>query len=191
VRSDADTDAASDALAALIQERHRDAVFSVDGSSIEEQVARLLDDRRVAVGESCTGGLLSTRLTDRPGSSRHFAGGVVAYSNEAKVDLLGVDPALIERQGAVSEEVAEALAAGAIERFGADFGIGVTGVAGPDGGTEDKPVGRVCFSVMERDGAKITRSLDVPGSRADVRDRSTTVALHLLRRLLVGQPAPV
>jgi nicotinamide-nucleotide amidase len=191
VRSDADTDAASDALAALIQERHRDAVFSVDGSSIEEQIARLLDDRKVAVGESCTGGLLCTRLTDRPGSSRHFAGGVVAYSNEAKVDLLGVEPALIERHGAVSEEVAEALAAGAIERFGADFGIGLTGIAGPDGGTEDKPVGRVCFSVMERDGAKITRSLDLPGSRADVRDRATTVALHLLRRLLVGQPAPV
>jgi nicotinamide-nucleotide amidase len=191
VRSDADTDAASDALAALIQERHRDAVFSVDGSSIEEQIARLLEDRRVAVGESCTGGLLSTRLTDRPGSSRHFAGGVVAYSNEAKVDLLGVDPALIERHGAVSEEVAEALASGAIERFKADFGIGLTGIAGPDGGTEDKPVGRVCFTVMERDGAKITRTVDVPGSRADVRDRSTTVALHLLRRLLVGQPAPV
>jgi nicotinamide-nucleotide amidase len=191
VRSDADTDAASDALAALIQERHRDAVFSVDGSSIEEQIARLLGDRRVAVGESCTGGLLSTRLTDRPGSSIHFAGGVVAYSNEAKVDLLGVDPALIERHGAVSEEVAEALASGAIERFKADFGIGLTGIAGPDGGTEDKPVGRVCFSVMEKDGAKITRTLDVPGSRADVRDRSTTVALHLLRRLLAGQPAPV
>jgi nicotinamide-nucleotide amidase len=191
VRSDGDTDAASDALAALIQERHRDAVFSVDGSSIEEQIARFLGDRRLAVGESCTGGLLSTRLTDRPGSSIYFAGGVVAYSNEAKVDLLGVDPALIERHGAVSEEVAEALASGAIERFKADFGIGLTGVAGPDGGTEDKPVGRVCFSVMERDGAKITRTLDVPGSRADVRDRSTTVALHLLRRLLAGQPAPV
>jgi nicotinamide-nucleotide amidase len=191
VRSDGDTDAASDALAALIQERHRDAVFSVDGSSIEEQIARSLGDRRLAVGESCTGGLLSTRLTDRPGSSIYFAGGVVAYSNEAKVDLLGVDPALIERHGAVSEEVAEALASGAIERFKADFGIGLTGIAGPDGGTEDKPVGRVCFSVMERDGAKITRSLDVPGSRADVRDRSTTVALHLLRRLLAGQPAPV
>lgn len=191
VRSDADTDAASDALALLIQERHRDAVFSVDGSSIEEQITRLLDGRRVAVGESCTGGLLSTRLTDRPGSSRHFAGGVVAYSNEAKVDLLGVDPAVIERHGAVSEEVAEALASGAIERFKADVGIGLTGIAGPDGGTEDKPVGRVCFSVMDRDGAKITRALDLPGSRADVRDRSTTVALHLLRRLLAGQPSPV
>jgi competence/damage-inducible protein CinA-like protein len=191
VRSDADSDAASDALAALIAERHRDALFSVDGSSIEEQVVRLLGDRRVAVGESCTGGLLATRLTDRPGSSHNFAGGVVAYSNEAKTDLLGVPPELIERHGAVSEEVAEALAAGAIDRFGADVGIGLTGIAGPDGGTPEKPVGRVCFSVMEKDGAKITRELDLPGSRGDVRDRSTTVALHLLRRLLAGQAPPI
>src|SRR5205085_561831 len=153
VRSDADTDAASEALTALIEERHREALFSVDGSSIEEQVARLLDDRRVAVGESCTGGLLCARLSDRPGSSRHFAGGVVAYSNDAKVELLGVDAELIERHGAVSEEVAEALAAGAMDRFHADFGIGLTGIAGPDGGTPAKPVGRVCFSVIERDGA--------------------------------------
>jgi nicotinamide-nucleotide amidase len=191
VRSDADTDAASDALTALIRDRHPEALFSLDGSSIEEQVARLLEDRRVAVGESCTGGLLSARLTERPGSSRHFAGGVVAYSNEAKIELLGVDPELIERHGAVSEEVAEALASGAIERFHADFGIGLTGIAGPDGGTPDKPVGRVCFSVIENEGASITRELDVPGSRAEIRDRSTTVALHLLRRLLAGQPAPV
>ncbi len=191
VRSDAGTDAASDALAELIEGRHQHALFSVDGSSIEEQVTRLLGDRTVAVGESCTGGLLSTRLTDRPGSSRNFAGGVVAYSNEAKINLLGVEPDLIERHGAVSEEVAEALATGAIDRFGADFGIGLTGVAGPDGGTPDKPVGRVCFSVIEKGGDKITRALDLPGARGDVRDRSTTVALHLLRRLLAGQPAPV
>jgi nicotinamide-nucleotide amidase len=191
VRSDADTDNASDALAALIQERHREALFSVDGSSIEEQVARLLEDRTVAVGESCTGGLLSVRLTDRPGSSRNFAGGVVAYADEAKIELLGVDADLIDRHGAVSEEVAEALAAGAIERFRTDFGIGLTGIAGPDGGTPDKPVGRVCFCVMERDAGRITRALDLPGSRAEVRDRATTVALHLLRRLLAGQPAPV
>jgi nicotinamide-nucleotide amidase len=191
VRSDADTDAASEALTALISERHREALFSVDGSSIEEQVARLLEDRRVAVGESCTGGLLSARLTDRPGSSRYFVGGVVAYSNEAKIELLAVDPELIERHGAVSEEVAEALATGAIDRFHADVGIGLTGIAGPDGGTPEKPVGRVCFSVIEKEGASITRALDVPGSRAEIRDRSTTVALHLLRRLLAGQPAPV
>jgi nicotinamide-nucleotide amidase len=184
VRSEPETEAASESLIGLIAERHRDALFSLDGSSIEEQVADLLDGRRLAVGESCTGGLLSTRLTDRPGSSRYFAGGVVAYSNEAKRDLLGVPGELIERHGAVSDEVAEALAAGALERFGADFAIGLTGIAGPDGGTEDKPVGRVCFCVMERGGDKIVRAIDVPGSRGDVRDRATTVALHLLRRLL-------
>jgi nicotinamide-nucleotide amidase len=191
VRSDAASEAAADALTKLIGGRHADALFSVDGSSIEQQVAQLLDGRMLAVGESCTGGLLSTRLTDRPGSSLYFAGGVVAYSNEAKVNLLGVDPELIERHGAVSDEVAEALAAGAIDRFDADVGIGLTGVAGPDGGTPDKPVGRVCFCVMERDGDKIVRAIDVPGSRGDVRDRATTVALHLLRRLLLREAVPV
>jgi competence/damage-inducible protein CinA-like protein len=191
VRSDDSSDRASDALAGLIAERHGDALFSTDGSSIEEQVASLLGDRKVAVGESCTGGLLSTRLTDRPGSSAYFAGGVVAYSNEAKINLLGVDAELIERHGAVSDEVAEALAAGAIDRFEADLAIGLTGIAGPDGGTEEKPVGRVCFCVMERDGDKIVRSLDLPGSRGDVRDRATTVALHLLRRLLRREAVPI
>jgi nicotinamide-nucleotide amidase len=191
VRSDATSDGAADALAGLIGERHAEALFSVDGTSIEEQIAELLGDRRIAVGESCTGGLLSTRLTDRAGSSKYFAGGVVAYSNEAKIDLLGVDPELIERHGAVSDEVAEALAAGAIERFDADLAIGLTGIAGPGGGTEDKPVGRVCFCVMEKAGDKIVRSLDLPGSRGDVRDRATTVALHLLRRLLRREAVPI
>ena len=191
VRSAADANSSADALAELIERRHRESLFSVDGSSIEEQVLRMLGERTVAVGESCTGGLLSTRLTDRPGSSRNFAGGVVAYSNEAKTELLGVALELIERHGAVSEEVAEALARGAIERFDAEFGIGLTGIAGPDGGTPDKPVGHVCFSVIERDGERITRALDLPGSRSEVRDRATTVALHLLRRLLAGLPSPV
>jgi nicotinamide-nucleotide amidase len=100
---------------------------------------------------------------------------------------VGVDRALIERVGAVSTEVAEALAEGAVERFGADFGIGVTGIAGPDGGTEEKPVGTVCFSVVGRDGSRLTRSARLPGGRSDVRERSTTVSLHLVRRLLLGQ----
>jgi nicotinamide-nucleotide amidase len=191
VRADASSEPAADALTRLIAERHSDALFSVDGSSIEEQVAKLLEGKMLAVGESCTGGLLSTRLTDGPGSSRYFAGGVVAYSDEAKVNLLGVDPALIERHGAVSDEAAEALAAGAIERFDADIGIGLTGIAGPDGGTPEKPVGRVCFCVMERDGDKIVRAIDLPGSRGDVRDRATTVALHLLRRLLRREAVPL
>jgi nicotinamide-nucleotide amidase len=174
-------------LVDFIRERHRDTLFSEDGSTVDEQVATLLNGRTVAVAESCTGGLMSARLTERPGSSAHFAGGIVAYSNEAKADVVGVDPALIERVGAVSDEVAGALADGAVARFGAGFGIGITGIAGPDGGTEEKPVGLVCFSVVSATGERITRSTRLPGGRADIRDRSTTVAMHLLRRLLVGE----
>ena len=127
---------------------------------------------------------MAARLTERPGSSASFAGGVVAYSNQAKVSLVGVDIEDIDRFGAVSEQVAEALADGAIKRFDAGFGIGITGIAGPDGGTEEKPVGTVCFSVASSSGRRITRTAALPGNRADVRDRATTVALHLLRQLL-------
>jgi len=108
----------------------------------------------------------------------------VSYSNEAKAELLGVDPALIEAHGAVSEPVAEAMAAGALQRFGADTAVATTGIAGPGGGTAEKPVGTVCFSVMLGDGRTDTRTLRLPGNRSDVRERSTTVAMHLLRRLL-------
>ena len=193
IRSDQTSDGTAERLVELMVMRHGEAVFSRDGSSIEQQVGGLLEGRRLAVGESCTGGLLAARLTERAGSSSYFAGGVVAYSNEAKSELLGVPPALIERHGAVSEEVAEALADGALERFHADTAIGLTGIAGPGGGSEDKPVGRVCFSVVVvRDGEteRVTRTVDLPGSRADVRDRSTAVALHLLRRLLLREPVP-
>lgn len=171
----------------FISQRHRDTLFSADGSTVDEQVTRLLDGRKVAVAESESGGLMAARLTERPGSSGWFAGGVVAYSNEAKVALVGVESSLIERFGAVSSEVAQALADGAAERFASDFGVGITGIAGPDGGSEEKPVGTVCFSVASNNGQRITRSTRLPGGRADVRDRSTTVALHLLRRLLVGE----
>jgi nicotinamide-nucleotide amidase len=192
--------AAYAAFADLIRARHAAQLFSEDGTTIDAQVAALLGgppERTVAVAESCTGGLLAGRLTERPGSSAYVLGGVVAYSNEAKRALAGVDPALIERAGAVSAEVADALADGALARFGADVGIGVTGVAGPGGGTSEKPVGRVHVSVVAREGdaaagtaggrARIARKLDLPGSRADVRERTTTVALHLLRRLLLGE----
>jgi nicotinamide-nucleotide amidase len=176
-----------DALIEFIASRHADTLFSRDGSTIDEQVATLLAGRTVAVAESCTGGLMAARLTDRGGSSAYFPGGVVVYSNEAKAEIVGVDPALILRVGAVSTEVADALAAGAIERFHADYGIGITGIAGPDGGTEEKPVGLVCFTIASRDGARLTRSARLPGNRADVRERSTTVAMHMLRRLLEGE----
>jgi nicotinamide-nucleotide amidase len=178
-----------EALVRFIAERHRESLFSLDGSTVDEQVVALLAGRTLAVAESCTGGLMAARLTERPGSSAWVAGGVVAYSNEAKVALAGVDPGLIERCGAVSVQVAEALAAGACERFDASIGIGITGIAGPGGGSEDKPVGTVCFSVLERGagGARLTRRTRLPGGRPDVRERSTTVALHLLRRLLRGE----
>ena len=175
------------ALVDFIGGRHRGTLYSTDGSTVDEQVAALLEGRTVAVAESCTGGLLSARLTERAGSSAYFAGGIVAYSNEAKSALVGVDPDLIVRFGAVSAEVAEALADGAVARFGADLGVGITGIAGPGGGTPDKPVGLVCFSVADRNGGRVTRTTRLPGGRTDIRERSTTVAMHLLRRLLVGE----
>jgi nicotinamide-nucleotide amidase len=118
------------------------------------------------------------------------AGGVVSYSNDAKVSLLGVDAGLIESFGAVSPQVASAMADGALSRFGADTAIAITGVAGPGGGTEAKPVGYVCWSVKTSDGRSVAVDRRLPGDRAEVRDRSTTVALHLLRRLLVGEAPP-
>ena len=177
-----------DHFAAVVRERHADTLFSEDGTSVDEQVAALLAERGLTIGvaESCTGGLLAGRLTDRAGSSAYFVGGVVVYANEAKASLAGVDPALIEEHGAVSVEVAEALADGARTVLGADVGVGVTGIAGPDGGSEDKPVGLVCFSVVGPDGARLTRSATLPGARFDVRDRATTVSMHLVRRLLRG-----
>jgi nicotinamide-nucleotide amidase len=177
-----------EAFVDVVRGRHADTLFSEDGSTIDEQVAALLRERRwtIAVAESCTGGLLAGRLTDLAGSSDYVLGGLVVYADEAKVALAGVDPALIARVGAVSTEVSEALADGARERFGAGVGVGVTGVAGPGGGTEEKPVGTVCFSVAG-DGGRLTRRVQLPGGRADVRERSTAVALHMVRRLLLGE----
>ncbi|MGO8772334.1 MAG: competence/damage-inducible protein A [Mycobacterium sp.] len=171
-------------LSHFLREKHGQQIFSEDGSTVDEQVARLLAGRRIATAESCTAGLLAGRLTDRAGSSEYVMGGVVAYSNEAKANLLGVDAALIEKHGAVSEPVAEAMAAGALQRFDADTAVAITGIAGPGGGTPEKPVGTVCFTVALADGRKDTRTLRLPGNRSDIRERSTAVAMHLLRRVL-------
>jgi nicotinamide-nucleotide amidase len=177
-----------EAFERLIRERHSDTLFSADGSTVDEQVATLLrtSRRTVATAESCTGGLLAGRLTELPGSSEYFQGGIVAYSNRAKQELAGVAGELIERHGAVSQEVCEALAHGAAERLHASVGIGVTGIAGPDGGSEEKPVGLVWVSVAGAGGEPLTRSVNLPGGRVDIRDRATTVAMHLLRRALSG-----
>jgi nicotinamide-nucleotide amidase len=174
-----------DAFAAGVRARHGDTLFSEDGASIDEQVAGLLAGRTIATAESCTGGLMAGRLTDRAGSSAYVLGGVVVYSDAAKTGFADVPAELIERHGAVSPEVAAALADGAIARFGAELGIGITGIAGPGGGSEEKPVGTVCLSVAHAGGERIDRTVRLPGDRAMVRERTTTLAMHLLRRLLL------
>ncbi len=142
-------------MRALIAERHARTLFSDDGSTVDDQVAALLAGRRAAVAESCTGGLMAARLTERPGSSAYFAGGVVSYADEAKAALLDVDPALIAAHGAVSLEVAEAMADGALARFDADTVVAITGVAGPGGGTRGQAGGVRLLGreACRRDGA--------------------------------------
>jgi competence/damage-inducible protein CinA-like protein len=181
---------AAEALRSGLEERLGRFTYSETGEAVEEVIFGLLGDRTIAVAESCSGGLLAARLTLRPGSSKWFAGGAVTYSNEAKAEILGVDPALIERRGAASPEVAEAMADGALERFEADVACSVTGIAGPDGGSEEKPVGYVCFCAKLASGEKLPRDIVLPGSRTDVRERSTVVALHLVRFLLEDREPP-
>ncbi len=197
-RYEPDAQDAYDAFEQVVAARHADTLFSRDGSTVDEQVAALLRGshppgsrarRTIATAESCTGGLLAARLTELAGASDYLLGGIVAYSNEAKVSQANVPRELIETHGAVSAEVARALADGARARLGADVGVGVTGVAGPGGGTEQKPVGLVWLSVTlegsdRSETGQLTRSVNLPGGRADVRDRATTVALHLVRRAL-------
>jgi nicotinamide-nucleotide amidase len=174
-----------------LAERHRRHLFSLDGETIDSQVAALLRGWRLGLAESCSGGLMAARITDLPGASEYMAGSVVAYSNAAKAELLGVDPGLIDAHGAVSPEVAEAMAIGALERFGADVAVSITGIAGPDGGSEEKPVGYVCFNARLADGSSIARDPVIPGSRADIRERSALVGMHLLRILLGGEEPPL
>jgi nicotinamide-nucleotide amidase len=190
VRHRPGSEGTAEALRAGLAERLGRFTYTETGESIEEVVFRLLGARTIALAESCTGGLLAGRLTLRPGSSKWFAGGIVAYSDEAKAELLGVDASLIERHGAVSPQVADAMADGALERFGADVACGVTGIAGPDGGSEEKPVGYVCFCAKLADGEALARDPVIPGGRTDVRDRSVVVALHLVRYLLEGREPP-
>jgi competence/damage-inducible protein CinA-like protein len=180
-----------DRLFAGLRERHGEFVYTERGESIDEIVSGLLRGSSIGLAESCTGGGLAARLTEIPGSSEYVRGGIVAYSNQAKIDLLGVGETLLESHGAVSPEVAEAMARGARERFNTAVGVGITGVAGPDGGTEEKPVGYVCICVVGPDGGMLARDPTLPGRRSDVRDRSVSVALHMIRRLLLGGDLPV
>lgn len=171
-----------------------DNCYSVTGESLAEVVLRAARaaGRTIATAESCTGGLVAAALTDVAGASDVFLGGLVTYSDAAKVSLLGVDPTSIARHGAVSAEVARMMATGARQRLGADIGVAVTGIAGPGGGSADKPVGTVWFAVADGASsgeAQVTAFLRrLPGGRRAVRQRSTTTALDALRRGLLGMP---
>jgi nicotinamide-nucleotide amidase len=164
-----------------------DHVYAFDDEAIEAAVVRLCRERgmTIATAESCTGGLLSTRLTEVAGSSAVFLGGAVTYSNEAKSDLVAVPNELIASVGAVSDEVAEAMARGVRERFGATFGVGITGIAGPGGGTVDKPVGLVYIAVATPDSVRVERTI-FAGERSHVRQRSAMLALVMLRDAALG-----
>jgi nicotinamide-nucleotide amidase len=179
----------ADALVAGLRATLDTYLFSLDERSIADIVLGLCRDRgfTLATAESCTGGLVAARLTSVPGASDVFRGSVVAYSDDVKERELAVDQAVLAEHGAVSPEVASAMAAGARERLGADVAVSVTGVAGPDGGTPEKPVGLVFLHASGPDGEK-ARRIDLPGDREMVRGRATAAALHLVRRLL-AEPA--
>ena len=182
-RREAGAQTQADALVAALEAGV--PVYSTDGRTVDDILADGLRARglTLAVAESCTGGLLGSRLTARPGSSDYFAGGVISYSNQAKMDLLQVPPGMLAQYGAVSEEVAGAMAEGAREALHADYALSITGVAGPDGGTADKPVGLVYLGCAGPDGTQVRRG-SFPGDRDTVRMFSATSALHLLRRAL-------
>jgi len=173
------------ALEAALIEANERYLFSRDERTTAELVLDLLRARglTLATAESCTGGLVAARLTDVPGASDVFVGSIVAYSNEVKAEQLGVPQDVLAEHGAVSEEVAAALARGARSRLGADVAVAVTGVAGPGGGTEDKPVGLV-FLHAAGPGGELARRLDFPGDRGTIRGRAAVAALHLVRRLV-------
>ena len=190
VTAKADSEAAADSmvaeLASRVAERLGDLVYGYDEETLESSVVTLLRERgkTIATAESCTGGLLASRITEVPGSSDVFPGGVVSYSNEAKTDLVSVPAELIAAHGAVSSQVAAKLAEGARGRFASDFGIGITGVAGPGGGTPQKPVGLVYIGIADSEGVHVEES-HFTGSRQVIRYRSSQTALVLLRSRLL------
>jgi len=175
-------------LAVKIEAKIGDAIFTTAGESMEEVVGRLLQQsgQTLAVAESCTAGMLGTYITRVPGSSSYFKGGILCYSNEAKLELCGVPAELLHRHGAVSAEVAEALAAGVRNSLHSTIGLSITGIAGPGGGSAEKPVGLVYIGMS--DGKRtVSRNRVMPGDRESIRERSTYLALSWLRRLLLSQ----
>jgi nicotinamide-nucleotide amidase len=187
----AEADAALDAAVGELQAVFGAAIYSTDGRPLEAVIGEMLTERHmtIAVAESCTGGLLASRLTDVPGSSAYVERGIVCYSNRAKIELAGVPEALIAEHGAVSEPVARAMAAGIRERAGTNVGIGITGIAGPTGGSPDKPVGTVAIAVVAGDDARV-RTFQFLGGREMVKFQSAQAAMNMLRLLLLKQDAP-
>lgn len=190
LRAEADNEAAVTELlgtaAGEVRERLNDFIFSEDGSSLDKVVANLFRNHglKLALAESCTGGMIAKRITDIPGSSSYFIEGVVTYGNAAKMRLLGVAPELLDTKGAVSSECASAMAKGVRSAAGSDLGLAVTGIAGPDGGTEEKPVGTVFISLAAPDGCW-TKRFQFHGSREEIRTLTAWTALDWLRRYLM------
>jgi nicotinamide-nucleotide amidase len=178
-------EARGEAVATALREPLGKWLYAEDDRGVEALVLDLARERGLTIGtaESCTGGLVAARLTSVPGSSDVFLGAVVAYANEVKAAELGVSEELLERHGSVSAEVAEAMAQGARARLGVDVAVSVTGIAGPDGGTEEKPVGLVYLHASAPDGERAVQ-FDLPGDRDAIRGRAAASALHLVRRLL-------
>jgi len=175
-----------DEVAGIVEDELDDAVFSRNGESLEQIVGYWLQMRNatVAVAESCTGGLLAERITSISGSSRYFLGGAVVYSNALKTELAGVPTEMIDRHGAVSREVAAALAEGIRYRCESTLGVGITGVAGPNGGTPDKPVGLVFHAVASDTGTEVVQR-NFPGDRKRIRRFASTMALDMVRKKLM------
>lgn len=172
---------------AAIRERVGNAIFGTDKDTLASVLGQLLRERgyQLALAESCTGGLLGSMITEVPGSSDYFGAGYITYSNEAKEAMLGVPMSLIREQGAVSAAVAQAMAAGACKVSGADVGVAITGIAGPGGGTKEKPVGTVYVAVVAPEG-QLVEELTLRGERTAIRARSTKTAINLARLLLLG-----
>jgi len=185
-KSEAESDAIIDELVGKLAEVLGLALFATNGETMEEVVGGLLRDRKqtLSVAESCTGGLIGMRLTDVAGSSSYFMEGVVAYSNDAKIRTLGVSEETLAQYGAVSSQTAEAMADGMRRRAGTDYAISVTGIAGPDGGSEDKPVGTVYVGYADKNGTKFLH-MTLPGDRYLIRWRSSQAALDYLRRRIL------
>ncbi len=175
-----------DKLASQLEDEFEEAIFSTQGESLEQIVGYYLQMRNatLAVAESCTGGMLSQRVTSVPGSSRYFLGGAVVYDNSLKSSLAGVPPIMIAEHGAVSREVAEALAEGIRQRCKATYGVGVTGIAGPGGGTEQKPVGLVFTAVSDGERTDVLER-KFPGDRERIRHWASQQALDMVRRRLM------